>query len=532
MHISIARVLFYVLAISLAIVFRKKIKTYLANNGCLQSIKLVFAGIYALIGIIFFGCYFYGNHLNHTHPQSIEIYTLILVFSLFLLCIICIGNNTQKNLLVLGSTLGSLFVFITQMHHSNDEGNHFTEAYNVSLGHLLHITKNAVIPKIFLDIPQDMPFKSFIATYQTHIDYNHVIHIPNVIGIAPIGYPTILYIPSAIGLWIGRLFHFTVMNEMFIGRLTNYIAYIAIAYLVIKMLPFGKNIFLLVILSPYLLMLSATFSSDGIGDACVLFFIALCLHYAYEKRPFKWSDYALLGFLAIVILLFKNSAYALSLLFVFLIPLKYTLKNKTLIKYAKVWIPLLVIVLFVVYFIKMYTLPLGLGDTRGPGLNDESLQFKHIVAHPLFTVYAVLMWFKSGLFNPGFMSTIIQGFFFGEGATLVFPMMAVWFYVAATDYNLKTPNLKTELREKSLLLFYIIGTCFVIPIALYIQFSEVGSATIDGVQLRYFFPLFPALLLLMNSKRHHQTIRNYNLKVSFCITVILALSQWYMVLYR
>lgn len=526
-NLSVTRIAIYVVILSCFFVFRKRLKNYLEESGCLNKIKIAYYAVYFMISIPFFGFYIYNHKLNGIQINRMTFFSLVVIFLLFALCILYIGDIAEKNVIAIGASLISVFPFITQINHGLDELVHFSEAYNASLGHFINVKNAAVIPSAFINIPYNMPFWKFISACHYHIDYR-AISAP--LKALPAGYPTLLYAPSTIGLFIGRLFNFSVVNEIYIGRFANFLFYAIMTYFIVKLLPFGKNIALVVMFSPYIALLASSYSIDGVGMAFITFFIALCLHYAYSEQQLKKRDLALLAVVALMVLLFKGCSYSISLAMILLIPLKRFTKNKKAISLIKIIVPVCLAITVSIVLYKIYKMPLGTGDHRGGTMVDQAMQIRHIYHHPLFTMSAFWKWFGTTLFNPAFLTGVLPDYFFGSGTVLVFPIAFLWFFTAATDYNLGEKGLKKELLEKALLLLYILSCCVLLPAAMYIAFTNVGSQDINGVGFRYFFPVFPALLLLINSKRVKNTIRNYNSKIAFFSSLILVLSQWYLII--
>ena len=524
-RVSFSRLAFYAAVLLSLPIFSRQIKNYFIQCECLGRFKRKLCAFYLIFAAFVTGAVLYGKRLGVFPITRIGVYKFAAILLLLAVCLVFLGNRTESNFLVIGSTLSAGFVFLTPMLHALDEGGHFAEAYEVSIGRLFHVMNHPVMPVGLLQNWREVPFSRFVAQYQIPLDYTRLAKVPSILGIEPIGYPTYLYIPGAIGLWLGRHLQLSTMAEMYAGRITNLLVYLALGYLTLRILPYYKNIFAVVLLSPMTLLLSSSYSSDGIGLVCVALFIALCVRYSYAQKELHAAEYAILAISALTMVMFKGAAYALALFFVFLMPYRQLFKKDRLIKIARWAVPVLIVVVGMLFYYKLDHLPLGLGDSRGPGLNDMALQFQHMKHHPAFTMYALLNWIVSpdfGLGSYNFWSGLMNGHFFGNGGVLVFPLIFLWAFTGVTDYNSGQVCTVPARREKNLQFLYGIGTCLIIPAALYMQFSEVGSFYIFGVQSRYFIPVLPVFLMLLNSRKVSQKILDYNVAIGAALSFIIA----------
>ena len=321
------------------------------------------------------------------------------------------------------------------------------------------------------------------------------------------------------------------MSEYISGRLANCIAFIVLAYLAIRIMPVAKNIFSVVLLAPYMGLLAGTYSIDGIGTALILLFAALCFYDSYQERELTVRDYLLLLAMAVFVLIFKREAYSAALLFLFLIPLKKLLKRDAFVKIFKIACPVVLLLCVALACVYLSHLPVQFSDSRGGSHVNASQQFVNMIKHPVFTFFVYLNHVRTSFLTFGtFESMIANDYFFGIRCNMASPVVALWFFVAATDHNAEEIRKGQAIREKLLLAADVLITPALLFAGMYMIFCNVGSRTFSGLQPRYLYPIMPFLLMLLNSKRIKNTIRQYSSKVAFCSSLLLVVSLAEMVL--
>lgn len=530
--ISILRILFYAAVLGATVFFHKRIEKYLIENQCLKKTKIFYFVILAVV--LIGGCftYLYRCRINHIHVYAIVGAALMVLFIAWAIGILFIGDKVENNFIAVGLSLLPLFSLFTKANHAVDEPSHFTEAYSVMMGHLFRLQYHGVCPPVLLNLNRDIPFYNFISFFQTHFNYHGAIPIdPNAPNLHPAGYPSVFYLPSAIGLLFGRALHFTVMAEYFSGRLANCLAFIILGYLAIRIMPVAKNIFSVVLLTPFLGLLSSTYSIDGIGTALIFLFAALCFYFAYNEKELSVRDYILLFVLACLVFIFKHQAYSPALLFLFFIPLKKLLKKDVFVKTFKIAFPIFMLLCVATAGFYLLHLPAQFSDSRGGNHVNASLQLRNIIAHPMYTASIYWKWVMGTLWSPAvFESMISNNYFFGTRCSIVIPIVVLWCFVAATDKSPEGICRGQVIKEKLLMSVDILITPLLVFFGIYLIFCNIGSPVVHGLQPRYLYPIVPFALLLMNSKKIKNSIRQYNSKIAFCSSLFLAVSLFEMVI--
>jgi len=132
------------------------------------------------------------------------------------------------------------------------------------------------------------------------------------------------HLPQAIGILIGKLIYPSVGVMMILGRLINLAVYIALIYLIIKNVRYGKIAFAFIALFPMMIQQAGSLSYDSINAIAIFAWIALMINIFTQKFPLT-SRQLLLGVLiGIALVLTKFSNILLLSLLIFIPPRLYT----------------------------------------------------------------------------------------------------------------------------------------------------------------------------------------------------------------
>ena len=92
------------------------------------------------------------------------------------------------------------------------------------------------------------------------------------------------YVPQALGMTLARVLGFGSMGLLFLGRFMNLVFYVAMTYLAMKRLPFGKEVLFGVALLPMTLHLTGSMSYDTVIMGLAFYFTATCLDSMHMKK--------------------------------------------------------------------------------------------------------------------------------------------------------------------------------------------------------------------------------------------------------
>ena len=192
--------------------------------------------------------------------------------------------------LVLGLLLGVSYALFLPPLQAPDEFAHFYRAYGISEGY-------CVSPRL-TGIP--LTIKDMQVAFQPHIEKEHRVDSASIFTFLrmPLNdaqrdgvtneaadmYNCFPYLPEALGIGAGRLFGASPAAILYLSRLANLTAYLAIVYLALRQLPGFQIPLLALALMPMAISQAASASWDGIAFATAFFLFAYILHLAWDPH--------------------------------------------------------------------------------------------------------------------------------------------------------------------------------------------------------------------------------------------------------
>ena len=306
-----------------------------------------------------------------------------------------------------------------------------------------------------------------------------------------------LLLPQALVMrFLGRKLQISALTVFYACRLIGLLCYLFLSWLAVRFIPTGKWVLAILATSPVAILQASTISADAISNGIAILFIGGTVAISMRKE-LLWKEWSILALLFMLLFWGKVNIVPLALLpFLLIKPSQFT------IKYG--YLTLLVIAIFlclaevlgwnIIAYSSLHTAPEG---------TDPTGQIKFILTHPLK--------FSNILINDVFINIVsymrgwsaIYGYDYWPVPTAVF-----YFYTVGLFATLLIKENEVFKKQMRMGLGIVFSLMFLTTIVLlYISFNPVGSATIMGVQGRYFTPVMPLLFLAVTnlplSKRIH-----------------------------
>lgn len=380
-------------------------------------------------------------------------------------------------LLVLSGTALAIFL---PAGYGPDEDGQFYRAYEVSTGGLtsVHLTAENPIGGNF--------FPGELRNYKTQNDRLNPDNIEvfvfgNLALYSPVG-----YLPQALGIAVTRLFAPMAQTLYFAGRFAGMVFCLALCILALYLMPFGKEILFLLMITPMpLQQMCCSISPDGMTIALAFLLFAYSLHLAERKAIVSKTDIAVLFCLCIFLSQMKI-VYIICVFFILLIPAKKFGSKETALKLTAAMIGVSILCNLIWLKISWSYLV-----EFNPGV-DTNAQVKYILTHA-FRYYATVVNTSAESVSPWIQYSI--GYALGSGNVGISVIVWIFFlflilgsvFLCRDAARISTRNLVT------LFCIFLIGSALIVT-SIYVQWTAVKAALIDGVQGRYFIPILPALL--------------------------------------
>ena len=321
--------------------------------------------------------------------------------------------------------------------------------------------------------------------------------VTSLLNIACIG-----YIPSAAGLWLGRLLNLSLTGMIILGRWTNLLSYCSIFYLAVRNMPCKKTLLSVVGLLPTNLYLAANYSYDPWIISMLALSFSNLYREIYEPDKLITIDSVSTICLPMLLGLCPKAIYFPVIGLLFLIPKsKFASTSHRRMFYSGT-------VLFGLIIASTFVLPLFFsssamaGDARGGSDVSSGGQISFIIHHPttfLKTLALFLFDYTSPITSDQYSITY---FYMGTlslearcFATIPFILLL---FTSLTD---RQGVCRFSSGAIAWILFIVACTLGLVATSLYVSFTPVGLNWVNGCQPRYILPmLFLPLATIQTNK--------------------------------
>lgn len=415
----------------------------------------------------------------------------------------------ERALLVLGLLFGLLFLFVTPPYQAPDEHHHVFRSYHVGEGRL------RTAPAGGLDgVPASLPDSAEV--FRQKLPFNPEVKIAPGDVLAAWGRPLapderreiwifgtylpLSYLPQAGGAAAARLLGLPALGVLYLARLGNLLACLALAWAALRVAPFFRWTLALLALTPMALFLRSSASPDAVTNALAALLLAAVLALAWgpEGEARRRRDLVILFAAALGLVLCKGGGYALFSLLVLLVPRDRLAASR---RRAAVLTAGLLLATLAGFALSAWTARLAYDAApMRPGAHlDPQAQAQVILADPLgFAGLVAGDYLRNGagyLFqfvgNLGWLDTPLP---VAAAAAWALLLLAV----AIGDGPAGAP---LSVRQRLVLLAVVAGTLAAISASQYLTWTPVGADRIEGLQGRYFIPAAPLALLLFTRRR-------------------------------
>lgn len=338
---------------------------------------------------------------------------------------------------------------------------------------------------------------------------------------------SVAYIPSAIGIVLGRGLGLSYTGVFNMGRFFNLAMYVTLIYLAIKKIKYGKVLVAAIGLIPTTIFMAANYSYDPWVVGFTILGLAYFFSELQEDTPLKNRN-ILIMIGSIIIGCFPKAIY-FPLLFSLLFMPKKKFENVKQRKYYYLMIIGLGLFLVATFLMPMFISGPGTGDIRG-GLDVNSAeQVDFILKNPL--TYAKIL-FKFDLHYISSSAPILQFFAYVGQGNFYHIVVIIFIVLSFLD---RGENEKNYVLVKGAGVVGCAAAVILATTALYVSFTAVASDTVAGMSGRYLFPIiYPMLYSLGVGGTTHKINRNTFVCVPMIIialTFIYNMSQFCVIPY-
>lgn len=298
-------------------------------------------------------------------------------------------------------------------------------------------------------------------------------------------YSPLPYLPQVAGIALGRAIGLGPLGLLYMGRLFNCLAALALIALAVGAIPFAEEFVILVALLPMSLYLYASLSADAAVISCSLAFTALSLS-ASKRGEWKTWEFVAAAVAAAVFCSVKP-VYA-PLLLAGMVPGLFQ-SNKA----ARVTRSHAILLVIAVGAAAGWLLFTRSSMTTPLSGAHPSVQISLVLHHPLLLIRAIVHTFTFNNLLLFYVQTVGA---FGwltvslrPGVAYLLPLAGLLFVCIV---GVRDPADSEGQRAALPALWYlalVLASAFLIMTAMYLMYAVVGGDAVPGVQGRYFIPL-------------------------------------------
>lgn len=441
---------------------------------------------------------------------AVSIVVLLLIAASFLFAFF-VGDNLPRNFLLIALLIGLFYVVVTRFAYCTDEEYHFQRAFSITNGDFMPVwldgQTGVYVPKGYYFFADHEHWS--LANYYQNADLVAPVRVLEFYARArSASYLPVCYLPSALGLGLGRLFGLPVALMLVLGRATNYLVYVFVCWLALRRVKKFQTVLFLTALIPTCLELAGTLTNDSTLIAFSLLFLSICLHYAFDETDgrIETKDIVLLAVSAFFILSAKYMGYFAVVLLVLFIPKKRAENKRTAL--LAVGGTFLLIAALQVWAVAAYAG--SLDYTYQTGANVQG-QLQYILHHPASFLKVLVLDFMSNLVNR-------LHFFIDNGNMslnfLAEPLALLPIFGALLSKDKPELSLRQKTGWSALWLAAAVATVLISTAALYISFTPVGETFVKGMQNRYVLPVIALAYLPMALIPVENKIKNWERTIS------------------
>ncbi len=470
---------------------------------------------------------------------AICLYMFILICCLFF---IVFHVHSKKIIAFLVMILGMLYMLVIPIYSVPDEYTHMDTAYALS-NRILGIDKPGDIYGMDYKRKCDIETEELLTYTTDKEDYRRLYTewsfrienedlelctMTNAISNANI----LFYLPSAIGISIGRIMRFGTIPMYMLGRFMNLMVFVLLCYAALQKMPGMRRAFVFYISLPIVLQQAASFSYDAVLMACAFIFIAYCLYNAVESAIMTTLDWAVILFTMVQLATVKGGTYLPLCLLSLIIPIEQKWKLKHGIYYAIACCGISGIAFSQNNLVRIFSGFFNSSSTKVNAFSGtEMYTLGFLINHPVKWVKL----FINTFFSEG--SRLLYELFGGKMGSvknIQLPWMYIIIFIVLLVLIMQREEKNFEIKSR----WTSIGMWFISIISiLLISFSMLLADTkldmdyISGIQGRYFIPfaLLPIIAIISRIDQKRSTrdqqdtifMLYYFVQVMFILNIIM-----------
>ncbi|MED2930773.1 DUF2142 domain-containing protein [Bacillus wiedmannii] len=424
---------------------------------------------------------------------------LLVLSGLVALLLVWAGKKIVVEYVLIATIFGSFFAVYTPIHQTSDEWVHFLKSQDVAQGNFItpkhegnvgYFVSQKILDTYLHPVPRNEKINPDVVDYVKQFSIRPDMKNQQLFEsqATTAVYTVIPYIPQAIGIKLAMIADTNIWTANILGRLVNLLAFVMMSAYALYKMPIMRRTFMFFMLAPIIMFHAASLSADAVLMGSSFIFIALVMRLWFNE-DFKKSEFVAMAVSGIVMTLCKFTYWPLLLLMLCTRVSKYGMKkNYWLFNIGITGAAGLLVAGWNIFVMKY------VGDGLNSGNVSATGQISYMLNHPLEALKVFIRSFDHGLdewfemYNTfGFLSTPLKGILY------LYPIVFV--LIAIMDQKEGIPKL--DWMKKWVLRFCSISVILLVMLSIYMTWTTVGFPYVVGIQGRYFIPIIPLILLLI-----------------------------------
>ncbi len=308
--------------------------------------------------------------------------------------------------------------------------------------------------------------------------------------------PDFIFLPTAIGISIGRMLGLSALLTMQLGRLCNLLCFVMLVWLAIKQMPYGKNVMAAIALTPIALQQASSASYDPVITGIVFLFIATVLRIV-ENSQFEKKDILITLILIVLLGMVKGGVY-LPLISLLLCVCEKIIINQQSKTIKKKWILVgagVVGMVLVALLYKFKPTFLALLSNKVEVTGSKTIySLSYILEHPADLVY--LYWntiFESG---EGHLAGMLGGRLGWHDVQISWMFVVIILICLLLFVNVRGDQYSNNVKCRIYIGIGCLISTVLIMLSMLLGVTTLDDTHIAGIQGRYFLPFAPILFML------------------------------------
>jgi uncharacterized membrane protein len=389
---------------------------------------------------------------------------------------------------------GLLTCFLLPVSAGYDEETHLLRVWEMSSFTFLpneELSEGMPFPAVYWEMSYRRPFivrpvqAGFLEEYKgLSVDAHDYIY--GSVETRSVYSPPLLLPQTLVMRYFGRSERWSAVTTFYACRIIGLLSFLLLAWLAVRVIPFGKWTLAILASSPVALLQASTISADAISNGLALLFIGGSLALIHRKE-IHWKEWGAFASLFLILFWGKLNIVPLAVLpFLLLKPSDFKMRL------GYVSLLLVAIVLLLLEAAGWNLLAYSRLHTTLEGANPIG-QIKFILGKPLefLVILANNIWAKSFDYLKDWVA--IYGY-----AYWPVPVYIYYLYVAALIVSLfQRTGQEIHPSTRIALIVVFVITYLATILSLYVTFTPVANPQIEGVQGRYFVTVMPLLFLAL-----------------------------------